>query len=1190
MPIEIPEIRQQGTGVDRTWQWKFRDGAWRDMSQDLSRGTVKTYKKSTEPKNKLQQWWSSYSQFAHKVLPGADERDAYGVMDVTEVPGDIVDFDALIEKTDILPEYLQGNISSAYMLTLGGLWAEVTGYNPELGEYQPGASWNFEARRGSQEMGGAGAWNEAVETEIDNAVLDIASDLSDTYGWENVARTRGYNIDWSEDMGAAAFLNQTQVDVEKGKKYTGTDSRADIVGGGTAEPFPDVTTDPRTDAVTEGSDTATGRKVVATASSESQASMMAGQIDGATVEPTADGKFAITVAPGQGGWGTKEAAQSWLNETSGDTAGNFEVVPGTEGQWYVREKAKDAGGQFNDRAAAEKWLTDTGAGDNFEAVPGPEGKWTVREKPRDLRYSTGDLPGDMFRPQVIEDPTGQRFGISASGAIEDMGYGFASEMAQTDYTRGGDIAEAELAGYQVPSRSLDAIIAKAIERGNWELARGVQAFKDRPTERDLLDYAAQYAESPADLAVLSSIARGEQMVQPAVPLPEGMGTGMGQATRIGAPGEVYSKAYSDFLSAMDQGYMPNQQELEELFDPTKDPAYIETQKLVEKYEGEMKTMREAMEKSNQDATARIEANQTKTMDLITGTFKEALANKDTQFNEMKSNFETLLGERDQKLAEVMKGISSTAYHEPEALDDSGSGSSGSSSGYIGIGKQAMTLIREWEKAHPGQLLMNMPGFREATNTSVDAQLAWLQTDANWPSVSVEVNSEGNTVIVNPNANEGDGSNTEINKDSGDTVVKNASTGATIISTTFAEDPTPIGGIPEGGFRRSFGDPSKDLSQITAQGDDYAQATGFGPGSRGYQTDYTGDDYMVAGGPSMSDLPLTELQRTGLSSDIDQYTGPPPSIPSGTRVGSASAIPTATPTAGVTNLAAGQAKAGYNRDDLMGNFDPNWEFEGAEGGVVQGPTMALLGEKEPEFIVPFSKVDEFKKGFLPLGPSRQTPRGSTVANFTDSIPRFANGGVVTGPRFGGVTARELVDVGGSLTTPQTLEELRGGAYGGDISKAPRIASSDFESLLTRYADPESRRYLREGTTDLGQQGYRDTATRNVQMGNIPEYELRQRLGASEFAATNPAQHPIGIQQLMAGRPISRPRSLMTAANMPTPSGQALRNMLPSERAYYQKMGRMAGIPEAELEQEMRAAMPGGTRRTPLRMGARRVRQA
>jgi hypothetical protein len=78
--------------------------------------------------------------------------------------------------------------------------------------------------------------------------------------------------------------------------------------------------------------------------------------------------------------------------------------------------------------------------------------------------------------------------------------------------------------------------------------------------------------------------------------------------------------------------------------------------------------------------------------------------------------------------------------------------------------------------------------------------------------------------------------------------------------------------------------------------------------------------------------------------------------------------------------------------------------------------------------------------------------------------------------------------------------------------------------------------------------------------------------------------------MAGRPIARPRSAMTQANIPKASGQALRNMLPDELAYYQKMGRMAGIPQGQLEQEMRSVMPGGTRRTPLRMGARRVRQA
>ena len=1077
------------------------------MNQDLSRGTVKTYRESDEQKNIFQRFWRDLTTGVGGAEP---------FMEVSgEVPGDIVDFDALIEKTDILPEYLQGNISSAYMLTLGGLWAEVTGYNPELGEYQPGASWNFEARRGSQEMGGAGAWNEAVETEIDNAVLDIASDLSDTYGWENVARTRGYNIDWSEDMGAAAFLNQTPVDGEKGKKYTGTDSRADIGGGGTAEPFPDVTTDPRTDAVTEGSDTATGRKVVATASSESQASMMAGQIDGATVEPTADGKFAITVAPGQGGWGTKEAAQSWLNETSGDTSGNFEVVPGTEGQWYVREKAKDAGGQFNDRDAAEKWLTDTGAGDNFEAVPGPEGKWTVREKPRDLRYSTGDLPGDMFRPQVIEDPTGQRFGISASGAIEDMGYGFASEMAQADYTRGGDIAESTLAGYKVPTRSLDDIIAKAIEQGNWELARGVQAFKDKPTDMEMLEYAQRYAESPADLAILSSIARGDHIVQEAVPLPEGMGLGQSQATRIGAPGQVYTDAYKKVLDAYDEGYVPSEQELRELFDPKNDPTYIATEKMVQGYESQLNSMRDAMEKSNQDATARIEANQTKTMDLITGTFKEALANKDTQFNEMKSNFETLLGERDQKLAEVMKGISSTAYHEPEALDDSGSGSSGSDSGYIGIGKQAMTLIREWEKAHPGQLLSNMPGWKEASNTSVDSQLAWLKTDANWPSI-IEQTQGG-----------GDGGGEEQQQP------------------PPKETPKPpleekYQGVTLGGWGKPAESRGAKLFQTSRSAEELAPIF----------------KDVVSGGKA-------EFKPSGGV----KYTYSPQERATRDKFEEAFTETAALPQYGMRYA-----------------FDPD-EF--AEGGVVQGPTMALLGEKEPEFIVPFSKVDEFKRGRLPLGPPEQAQTGSTIAKFEDAIPRFANGGLVTGPRFGGVTARGLTTIpnqtveGSAWTTPAIKEELalgEEGRYGGDATRAPRISGSDFESLLTRYADPESRRYLS------------DPGTRSVQLGNIPEYELRQRLGASEFAATNPAQHPIGIQQLMAGRPISRPRSLMTAANMPTPSGQALRNMLPSERAYYQKMGRMAGIPEAELEQEMRAAMPGGTRRTPLRMGARRVRQA
>ena len=131
------------------------------------------------------------------------------------------------------------------------------------------------------------------------------------------------------------------------------------------------------------------------------------------------------------------------------------------------------------------------------------------------------------------------------------------------------------------------IVAKAIEQGNWVLARGVQAFMNAPTETDLLNYAARFAESPADLAILSSIAKGQTIVQPGVALPEGMGTGMGQVTRIGAPGSEYTSAFARFKEAMDEGFDPrlteNADALRELFDPKNDPVYMATQELANKY-------------------------------------------------------------------------------------------------------------------------------------------------------------------------------------------------------------------------------------------------------------------------------------------------------------------------------------------------------------------------------------------------------------------------------------------------------------------------------------------------------------------------------------------------------------------------------------------------------------------------------
>mgnify|MGYP005813395379 CR=1 FL=1 len=1229
---KIPEIRQQGTGIKRTWQWNFGDGTWRDMNQDLSRGTVKTYRESAKRGNTFQRWWRDVTTGVPGIA-GYEPR-----MEVaSETPGEIVDFDALVEKTDILPARFS-NMSMPYMLMLSALWADVTGYNPEFGDYEPGGSWNFD------EFGGG----VVPKAFLDEQLGEITDDLSDMYGWEDVSRARGYDIDFTQqdvvggaDNPVAQFIRQSQNDVRAGKTYTAWDSRADV-----KEPIygPTYKDSEGAPAVETGDITESGRKIVASSKNRDIAVSWAAQINGAIVEESG-GNFHITVPPGQGGWGTRTAGQEWLDAAAGDYADKYEVISGPEGQFFIREKAvaaptpgawdteadakrwlqstseqiadpddpgklvpkenyevvpfkgkwvirekaavvgratvpearsavvlaggnpdhyeypvgpdglvqtvytgkpegyasvgaarfavrvalypkgedlseyefpmgndgrvhvvykgKAAPGTWDTESDAKEWLKESGDAADFEAVPGPAGKWIIREKQPELRYSTGDtvdaagniipgIPGDMFQPTITEDPTGRQIALDAQGNLQDFGYGMA-----------GDITQEELAGYQVPYRSLDMIVAKAIEQGNWQLARGVQAFMDRPSERDLLDYAAQYAEAPADLAVLSAIARGEQMVQPAVPFPEGMGTAMGQATRIGPPGAEYTSAYKQFKDAMDMGFDPslpeNAEALRELFDPKNDPVYQATQELANKYETQIGTLRDQIFEANKTASERIETSQTNTLNLMTGLFEGTL----------------------ESFKDVMK--------ESTSMKDA----------------EINRLLAEAE---------------DRRKKDADAAAAKVEADAAAAAAPTAATAATST---------GELPQMEEYKDFPSTLV-DEETGEPTEAASFRF------GDVQGISREDMTGPGGYIDQLKARDD----------GGAAYELAV--NQFQDQGGLENAGAYFNSVQSF---EDALNYHLMSPVRDTGRGGHIVSPYRT-----GTSGQPLGPIDFGPQTDSPL-DWTPDEKTFGwqglvgeplAEGGVVQGPTMALLGEEEPEFIVPLSKVDAFKRGRLPLGQPRQTQMSGTVAKFEDSIPRFANGGLVTGPRFGGVTARGLEQYGenGAYVTPETRTELElgaGGQYGADgISRAPRIASSDFESLLTRYAEPESQRFLSGADMDPG--------TRAVQLGNIPEYELRQRLGASEFAGTNPARHPIGIQQLMAGRPIARPRSLMTAANMPIPSGQALRNMLPSELEYYQKMGRMAGIPQAELEREMRSAMPGGTRRTPFRMGARRVRQA
>ena len=74
-------------------------------------------------------------------------------------------------------------------------------------------------------------------------------------------------------------------------------------------------------------------------------------------------------------------------------------------------------------------------------------------------------------------------------------------------------------------------------------------------------------------------------------------------------------------------------------------------------------------------------------------------------------------------------------------------------------------------------------------------------------------------------------------------------------------------------------------------------------------------------------------------------------------------------------------------------------------------------------------------------------------------------------------------------------------------------------------------------------------------------------------------PLGIRKLQAGRSLGAPRGqLLRTAGIALPSAQARRRMLPGEREAFQGLGRMAGIPEGEFQQELGITNPSGARRT------------
>ena len=69
---------------------------------------------------------------------------------------------------------------------------------------------------------------------------------------------------------------------------------------------------------------------------------------------------------------------------------------------------------------------------------------------------------------------------------------------------------------------------------------------------------------------------------------------------------------------------------------------------------------------------------------------------------------------------------------------------------------------------------------------------------------------------------------------------------------------------------------------------------------------------------------------------------------------------------------GRARASYA--GVSADNPDIWDWEGAEGGIVHGPTVALLGEKEPEIVIPLSKLPKMAEGGIVFSSAEQQPVG------------------------------------------------------------------------------------------------------------------------------------------------------------------------------------------------------------------------
>ena len=108
---------------------------------------------------------------------------------------------------------------------------------------------------------------------------------------------------------------------------------------------------------------------------------------------------------------------------------------------------------------------------------------------------------------------------------------------------------------QLTPPNLDQIITQALVDGEYDKAFAFQDFRDRPSAIETFQTALQFARSPADQRIISSIARG---VTPVQPPPEGT------VQRVGPQPDFLVQAYQDFQRRTQAGRPPTEEEAADL--------------------------------------------------------------------------------------------------------------------------------------------------------------------------------------------------------------------------------------------------------------------------------------------------------------------------------------------------------------------------------------------------------------------------------------------------------------------------------------------------------------------------------------------------------------------------------------------------------------------------------------------------